>query len=45
VPAPILYAKKLCNLVAEKNPENLDGGPIGQPLIIPEHFSNLLHYI
>ena len=27
VPAPILYAQKLINLVAEKNPEMLENGP------------------
>jgi len=27
VPAPIMYAKKLCNLVAEKNLEENEDGP------------------
>ena len=39
VPAPIMYAKKLCNLVAEKNLEDFEDGPIDEPINIHEHFS------
>lgn len=39
VPAPIMYAKKLCNLVAEKNLEDFEDGPINEPINIHENFS------
>ena len=38
IPAPILYAHKLANLVAEKNELGLEGGPEGKPLRIHESF-------
>ena len=37
-PAPILYAHKLANLVAEKNPLELEDGPDREPINIHESF-------
>ena len=34
VPAPILYAQKLVNLIAEKNPDLLDNGPLNKPISV-----------
>ena len=39
VPAPVMYAKKLCNLVAEKNLDELEDGPFNEPINIHESFS------
>ena len=38
-PAPILYAHKLANLVAEKNDQELEEGPDKDPINIHESFS------
>ena len=37
-PAPILYAYKLANLVAEKNPLELENGPEKDPIKIHDSF-------
>lgn len=38
IPAPILYAHKLANLVAEKNELELEDGPERDPIKIHESF-------
>ena len=40
IPAPILYAHKLANLVAEKNELGLEDGPEKEPLKIHESFQS-----
>lgn len=40
VPAPVLYARKLCNLVAEKNELELETGPEKEPIRISESFTS-----
>lgn len=40
VPAPILYASKLCHLVAEKNELELESGPEKEPIKIHDSFTS-----
>jgi len=39
VPAPILYAHKLCYLIAEKNELELENGPEREPIRIHDSFN------